>query len=197
MTRRRRVGLALRSFSPAAMSRYLVLLSLVLGTCSQVTSPKQTFELVIHRNLADDVCTYTSLSKTQMHKDLTGQKVVSQRDLFTLRGERLHANDVDAKNASERVKLYSYDLNTLLDRARGLCGPEHAWTHQTHLTALSNDALNEYWDNQKHFNAASKDSEIDLEVVPLVVSGPSSNRVDLTFFADGCTCNQRNTSFLT
>jgi hypothetical protein len=27
-----------------------------------------------------------------------------------------------------------------------------------------------------------------LEILPLVVSGPSSNRVDLIFFADGCGC---------
>lgn len=27
-----------------------------------------------------------------------------------------------------------------------------------------------------------------LEIKPLIVNGPSSNRIDLIFFGDGCTC---------
>lgn len=35
---------------------------------------------------------------------------------------------------------------------------------------------------------ARQQIELPLDVYPLIISGPAENRVDLTFFADGCEC---------
>ncbi len=40
--------------------------------------------------------------------------------------------------------------------------------------------------------AARQQIELPLDVYPLIISGPAENRVDLTFFADGCECQFSN-----
>lgn len=42
-------------------------------------------------------------------------------------------------------------------------------------------------DGVPHLLAAAKAAPPPLDIQPLIVTGPSSNRVDLIFFGDGCT----------
>jgi len=51
------------------------------------------------------------------------------------------------------------------------------------------ELLRQAGNNFKEFNehVFSIPQPPPLEMIPLIISGPSSNRVDLVFFSDGCT----------
>ncbi|KAF9485828.1 hypothetical protein BDN70DRAFT_870717 [Pholiota conissans] len=85
-----------------------------------------------------------------------------------------HAESVLGWNSCER----GYQLNH-----RGQCKNEHLveFNVQENYDSLENT----HFDNQETVSVPS------LEIVPLLISGPSSNRVDFVFFSDGYVLEER------
>jgi hypothetical protein len=151
------------------------------------------YELVVHRRLDTGLCTHTSLRQTiQQHKDLETQDVVEERSLFTPRGERAHR--VQGEGNWERLRYFFRDRHSLWTRALGLCGPESTWSQTMLVDSEELFTTPGHQNKQSHFYLSDKSSKQSedtplIELIPLVQTGPSSNRVDLTFFSDGCECS--------
>ena len=127
--------------------------------------PKRPSELVVLRD-EDLRCTVLSFRETQVLRGVTDDAVYTT-SLATIEG-------------GQRVSYVSYDASAIWDKARSEC---------------ANDLTEELWaegveDVQHTFHASTGSRGVvpppELKVSPLVVSGPSSNRVDLVFFSDGC-----------
>ena len=121
----------------------------------------------------DDSCTVTSLVSTQKHRLLRDyQDVAMERKLFK---DARH----DFVSGIEQLQLIGYVPNNLWMIAQELC-PDLTSAQEP----LGNFSLMAR--TQHTFSATRLAKTTDLELYPLVQSGPSENRVDLTFFADGC-----------
>jgi hypothetical protein len=122
---------------------------------------------------SDGSCGVVSLASTQRHRLLQNyQDVLVERQLF----KDISYNHLVSN--SEKLQLYGYESHNLWTKAKELC-PD--------LTAQ--EALGEFFHpnaDQHTFLSTQPFTTPDLELHPLVLSGPSGNRVDLTFFSDGC-----------
>jgi hypothetical protein len=141
---------------------------------SSELAPKPPVALTLLRE-SDISCTVVSFTKTQKHRLLLDhQHVAVQRKLFN------DASDHDHLVSSvEQLQLIGYVPSNVWAKAQELCPnlivPE----------ALGNFSPVIHAD-QRTFEATPPVKNFDLELHPLVLSGPSENRVDLTFFSDGC-----------
>jgi hypothetical protein len=160
--------------------------------------PARPWELTIYRTLSpfvstntDSPCTQISLRRSQPHKSLhlPGQDHIIQRRYFTARGERMRHPRVAEY---ERVRMYTYseDIKSLWAFTSGICGEERAWTSRVILNedfpSLAGSKGAQTVLSLKTGTVRVHMEIPSLDVVPLIVSGSSRNRVDLTFFADGC-----------
>ena len=127
--------------------------------------PKKPSELVVLRDEGLR-CTVLSFRETQILRGVTGDAVYTT-SLATVEGR-------------QRVSYVSYDVSAIWNKAHLEC---------------ANDLTEGLWvegveDVQHTFHTSTSIRggvpPPELKVSPLVVSGPSSNRVDLVFFSDGC-----------
>jgi hypothetical protein len=181
----------------------LVLLPLFASASTlRSPAPDRPYELTIHRTLSSapspsggSPCTHVALRRVQPHKRVrAGAGPLVKRSYATARGERVHASAPDA--AEERVRAYAApgDVGLLREHAKETCGDEKLWLGRAYLPDDSGLAgvhgAGQSRSAQVVFeDTLESDEKVEappLTIVPLLVSGPSSNRVDLTFFADGC-----------
>ena len=123
---------------------------------------------------SDESCTVISLAITQRHRLLLDQQdVVVERKLFRDASPRHHVSSL------EQVQFFGYEPDNLWTKAKELCpdlaSPEARGDFSQTIRA-----------DQHTFLTTRPSIKPELELYPLVLSGPSENRVDLTFFSDGC-----------
>ncbi|RPD56113.1 hypothetical protein L226DRAFT_509855 [Lentinus tigrinus ALCF2SS1-7] len=133
---------------------------------------ERPFELVVHRGPDTLRCTYLALRETQQFRALPEGGYTKTRLLHT--GE-------------ERIQYISHEEERVWDRAEALCGGRDGWDFPTLLHTIAPPTLSA---EQIVFGIAHSET-IPLEVEPLITSGDSSNRVDLVFFADGYTSEEK------
>lgn len=114
-----------------------------------------------------------------------GCELLGQRRTQKVRGlgrESVHTSRAQtARPGEERVRLIAYDKEALWNAARNLCGNGFgvSWAdskvQHTDQAVLVPPTLDKPSGNAP-----------PLQVEPLIQTGPSSNRVDLVFFSDGC-----------
>ena len=133
-------------------------------------------ELTIHRNIHTGRCAIVRARRIPRHRRLSDEHraVSSSRVLFS--GDR--------DRTVEQLTLFATDSTSLQDFLSGICphsslavvpyGSQPTDTAQQHPFAYGNEDFD------------PSDGVIPLEVTQLMASGPSSNRVDVTFFSDGC-----------
>jgi hypothetical protein len=136
-----------------------------------------SFELKVVRESATKSCHFVSIRETrQVHKGLraSGDVYVSQSTKFP--------SGSPEGGELERLNVLSHDEAILRQHARLLCGQdEGAWNFAVYDPLKVQDFSQ---DNQQVMSSPSS----ALEIHSLVDSGSSGNRIDLVFFADGCTC---------
>jgi hypothetical protein len=139
-----------------------------------------TLELVVRRATADGQCTWVSLRPSgQTHKGLRTAPHVHQLRLLDARGQRVTQN---ADIEHHHFWFAADDERLALETTRGLCGDDARWMDRALLPLgfVGQRPISQVVLGEPAFKVPP------LRVQPLQVSGPSANRVDLTFFADGC-----------
>ena len=144
----------------------------------------QPFKLEIHRHVASGHCTLAALDNTQHHKGLRGSAIVEESGLSLMREER-------RTGELEYLLAYSYDIPLLWKKADDLCGPRSAWLFRPTVSGI--EIPISFEEESSQFVILNHDGHNaklphppPLDVIPLSMSGNSSNRVDITFFGDGC-----------
>lgn len=189
---------------PKTVCAALLTVSALLGSgaCfSAVPAPTRPLELRIHRHgrtSAVGPCTFLSLTTVQHHRGLRGDADVLEKtgSIFEERAPRpgrAPASDL------EYIQLVSHSQALLWGRAESICGPASTWSFPVyvaeppHPRILSSSFTEEDREQAVFFGSLEYEqtflntvSPPALELSPLVSSGPSSNRVDLVFFSDGC-----------
>lgn len=125
------------------------------------------YELTLHRDPESLQCNHLILRDAQPFRALPDEGYLKSKRLET--GE-------------ERIKFIARDDDRVWALAEALCGAKSTWNFQTLIggdfAQLEKDEL---------VLRAAQDDPLPLEVEPLETSGDPSKRVDLVFFADGCT----------
>ncbi|KAH7913957.1 IgA peptidase M64-domain-containing protein [Hygrophoropsis aurantiaca] len=143
------------------------------------------YELIIRRNNTAETekCMVISFGDTQPHKELrTSDYVLEKTPIPQPRGQQLQ----------EVLRIISHDQLTLFRTARSLC-PNDIFDSYGSRDTTGSIASQTVFSKEGHRNYAY-DNGVDLpnlEVIPLITSGRPDNRVDLAFFSDGYTANER------
>ncbi|KAI9064597.1 hypothetical protein FKP32DRAFT_1591227 [Trametes sanguinea] len=137
------------------------------------------FELVVIRDPDSLRCNHVALQQIPRFRGLPEEGYFKTKPLDT--GE-------------ERVQFITRNRALALRRAERLCGPKDTWDFQ--VLFQDEFARSEEGNNQVVLQATSPVVHADihippLEIEPLITSGDSSNRVDLIFFADGYTRDEK------
>ena len=142
----------------------LLFVSAVLAHNSEDLRP---YQLIIHREPATLRCTYLTLRQTQQFRSLpvNGYTRILQQ----------HTGE-------ERMQYIVREEDRAWTRAERICGNRHTWDFPTLLE--TSDSLSTAI--EQAVLRPSQNEPITIEVERLIISGDSSNRVDLVFFADGC-----------
>jgi hypothetical protein len=153
-------NMKLFSIGPWALfCQYFNLLQLVHASAS-----KRPFELIVLRDV-DSHCEILSLRETQILRSAT---------------DKVHTTRLPLVTGGHRISFVSYDVEAIWSNARSMCAnylTDIPWAgsldHTQHVL-------------EAHSSLHRPVSPPHLRVTPLVVSGHSSNRIDLVFFSDGC-----------
>lgn len=158
---------------------------------------KGAFKLEIHKELSGtNACTFLSIIESQLHKGLRISEIVEDLP-FRLANSGMDTTEIPSL-AVNAFKFYSYQLPLLWQRAESLCGPPSSWEFETFIFTDSPQTITQslqFDDVSTQFPLSSdyeslptlsKTTIPNFDVVPLFTTGPSSNRLDITFFGDGC-----------
>lgn len=188
-----------------ATTLLFLLAGLQLG--NSLSSHNKTFKLEIHLDERASSpteprgCEFLSLAETQAHKGLRHSTIVEDNALPVVYGGEVSGSSTDSQKFK---RFYSNDVDQLWERAESVCGPSSGWDFdsiispnlkhwQLKKTLQRPDNLD--WTQYPVDESESRDvlstgslkgKVPSLEVIPLFITGPSSNRVDITFFGDGC-----------
>lgn len=142
----------------------LVSLSQVLSTS---LANKKPSELIVLRD-ANARCQILSFRETQLLRRVDDNTV--------------HTTRLATADGGHRVSYVSYNVQAVWDKVNAECSNElmeGGWVYAEGVQHVLGDS--------EGFGMGVPPPE--LQVSPLVVSGPSANRVDLVFFSDGCECS--------
>ncbi|KIJ54835.1 hypothetical protein M422DRAFT_24726 [Sphaerobolus stellatus SS14] len=144
---------------------------------------KPTFQLTVLRNLTTEECTPASFGQTQQHRllSVTGDEVIVEQRIFE-----------DRAGPYGFIKVFGHEEEKMWDKAEELCSS--ALRRFGHETGLNYSDHSNQAPLQVHPGPSSGPlpSPPPLEVIPLLVTGQSGNRVDFVFFADGYTAKEKN-----
>ncbi|KAH7885183.1 IgA peptidase M64-domain-containing protein [Phlebopus sp. FC_14] len=151
-------------------------------------SRTRPWELVIQTG-ADNDCEFISFRASQLHKELSLVDRNVVREVTVVPAP--HPSGVRSV-----VRALSYDVPTLVSQAQLHCPNDLSDLLFRRVTGSSKtlDSQSILSDKALSLPAISLNPGIiipPLEVIGLVTSGPSDNRVDLAFFSDGYTLDER------
>jgi hypothetical protein len=134
-------------------------------------STRRPFELILAIP-EDSGCSVLSVRQTQHHKGLSEQ----------LGNHVIEISRNTMTKLDRQVRIFAFDQEVLWSQARSICGNEIAPPGPTQIPIEHRQKfLKKPIDDDDWLTPAPP-----LHVERLVESGPSNNRVDLVFFADGC-----------
>ena len=148
----------------------------VLGSVAAHGAHTRPWELVLRTDALNGLCELVSFRSAQINKDLLRQKVIKEVTPVPAPHPETSRNAI--------LRVVSHDVHFLLSQAQSHCLNDLSVSfpglvHPSIQVPFSRDAIP---------NARVLDIDLPpLELIPLITSGPASNRVDLAFFADGCT----------
>ena len=153
---------------------------------------RRPFELTLHRPSAQIgyVCSVIHVRETQLHR-LLGTNDSS----FII--EKHESLSGDGKGTVERIRIFAYDEHVLWEQAHRLCGGFEPldfsdWLSviETPISVSESPKNNEIYQNTQivlpELRHNLPQSPVPLEIKHIAGSGTSSNRIDITFFSDGC-----------
>jgi hypothetical protein len=152
--------------------------ALVAGTADAHWNPRRPLQLSLRRESSAGSCDIVSFGETQLHKSLLpavqGQVIREQNT----------APSAGPLGDDEIIHLLSYSTNELWLHAQLECSND--------LSSVEQSVRNGPFEaqvtlgDQGVYHSTLEVPVPPLEVVSLLQSGPSDNRVDLAFFSDGC-----------
>jgi hypothetical protein len=152
--------------------------ALVAGTADAHWNPSRPLQLSLRRESSASSCDIVSFGETQLHKSLLpvvqGQVIREQNT----------APSAGPLGDDEIIHLLSYSTNELWLHAQLECLNDLSSVEQSVRNGPF-EAQVTFWD-QGVYHSTLEVPVPPLEVVSLLQSGPSDNRVDLAFFSDGC-----------
>ncbi|KAI9450216.1 IgA peptidase M64-domain-containing protein [Lactarius psammicola] len=157
----------------------LLLLNLVLFLPLVISDDTRPHELTIHRDIHTRRCTIVRTRRIPRYRRLSGEHHAFGFSRILFIGDR--------DRAVEQVTVSATDTTSLQDHFSQIC-PDF------------DSALAEVLPTAHGFTFLANPGEdlgppegvIPLEVTEITVSGPSSNRVDVTFFSDGYRTSEYN-----
>ncbi|KAG9315682.1 IgA peptidase M64-domain-containing protein [Chiua virens] len=156
----------------------LVALSVLAG--SVIANVDVTpWELVLRADPLVGSCELVAFRIAQIHKDLFRQHVVK---------EVIPIPDPHPGATQNVLRILSYDVPALVSHAQAHCSND--------LSVLLHPAPSVQAPFSRDATPNTHVLDLDLpplELIPLITSGPAENRVDLAFFADGYTAEERQT----
>src|SRR6266702_5484605 len=164
------------------MLPHALLLNLFLFLPLVISDDARPHELTIHRDIHTRRCTIVRARRIPRYRRLGGEHHAFGFSRILFIGDR--------DRAVEQVTVSATDTTSLQDHFSQIC-PDFDNTLAEVLPTVATGA------SQQHaFTVLANAGEdlgppegvILLEVTEIMVSGPSSNRVDVTLFSDGCEC---------
>ncbi|KAH9011023.1 IgA peptidase M64-domain-containing protein [Lactarius pseudohatsudake] len=150
-----------------------------------VISDARPHELTIHKDILTGHCTIVRARRIPRHRRLSGEHHAFGFSRILFAGDR--------DRAVEQVTVSATNTTSLQDHFSQVC-PDFDKTLAEVLPTTATGAS-----QQDAFTLSGNGSEdlsqegaIPLEVTEITVSGPSSNRVDVTFFSDGYCASERD-----
>jgi hypothetical protein len=136
-------------------------------------------ELTLYRHIHTRRCAIVRARRIPRNRRLSDEyrAVSSNRVLFS--GDR--------DRTVEQVTVFATDPTSLQDHFSRIC-PHVDNTLAEVLPTVATDTAQQHPFANGNEDFEPPEGVIPLEVTELMVSGPSSNRVDVTFFSDGCEC---------
>ncbi|KAF9241078.1 IgA peptidase M64-domain-containing protein [Melanogaster broomeanus] len=147
------------------------------------------WELVVRADGFDGVCQLVSFQPTQINKDLVSHDDVTEEVTLVPAPEPLASASV--------IRTLSYDARSLVSRAQLHCSNDLLGLllrHGTTTPAQGDGTQVSFSEDDAVILHSVPASDVDvppLELIPLITSGSAENRVDLAFFADGYTAEER------
>lgn len=154
----------------------IVVSALVAGAAAH-RSLRRPFQLTLRRESNTSLCDIVSFSETQLHKGLlpaTRGHVIRKQSTVPSTGPL---------GDDEIIHLLSYSTDELWMHAQLECSNDLAFVVQSVRNGFEAQVT---FKDQEILLSTLEVSVPPLEVVSLLQSGPSDNRVDLAFFSDGC-----------
>lgn len=164
----------------------LALLSLAIFDASKARL-QRPFLLEVHRDHVSHKCSFLSMHETQPHKSL-----LDNRAGFVLEEGNVYSG-VGAPMSDEKyLQFYAHDVELLWAKAEALCGSQPTWSFPAYVAARSRNPRTR--ESQAAFQTEIEQPILSstlpkppqLEIIPLITTGDSSNRIDMVFFSDGC-----------
>ena len=159
-----------------SISVALSVLASVAASAAAATGPyTRPWELVLRADPLSALCELVSFRSAQIHKDLFNQNVI----------EEVTPVPVPHPGVSQNlVRVLSHDVHSLVSQAQLHCSNDFSAS----LPSFGRPSTQVPFSRDGVPNAHVLDVGLPpLELIPLITSGPAENRVDLAFFADGCT----------
>ncbi|RPD74014.1 hypothetical protein L226DRAFT_535904 [Lentinus tigrinus ALCF2SS1-7] len=150
-----------------------ILLNVVLVLADDVRRP---YELIVLRDTDTLKCTHVALRDTQLFRALPDEGHTTSKFTET--------------PGQERISFIAREEERVWARAEALCGDRHTWDFHT-LTLLQSASNSNEAEQIVLRPTYVWEDPLPLEVEPLITSGESDNRVDLVFFADGYTFEEK------
>jgi hypothetical protein len=150
-----------------------------IATLVRLVCARSSLEMSLYV-LRDGRCIAIPPRTVQMHKGLTEEVRVVIEDIGPFEDGHSHL-------ITPLMRLYAEKEETLWIHARMLCVAfEDVEQHSSDTLSLENDIK-----SQLTLDGSSRvpsPPPPPMILTPLLISGPSENRVDLVFFGDGCKC---------
>jgi hypothetical protein len=167
--------------------------TLLLVSATATHDVRNALELTIHQSVTSSgtrgTCTHVALRASGTHNGLRNKTILHEKRLLDPHGQ--YTNSYTNAVLERRITYAAEEnISLLWDTVESTCGT--IWLDTEGMTLLlppGHIAPGSEWtvQTQKVLAARSSGSLVPpLRVTPLVQSGPSDNRVDLVFFADGC-----------
>lgn len=142
------------------------------------------YQLTLRRETNTSSCDIVSFGETQLHKSLlpaTSGQIIRQHNIVPSTG---------LLGDEEIIRFLSYNTNELWLRAQFECSNDLSFVGQSGLNGFETQVS---FGDQGMLHGILLDVPVPpLEVVSLLQSGPSDNRIDLAFFSDGYTMRERD-----
>ncbi|KAI0630008.1 IgA peptidase M64-domain-containing protein [Trametes polyzona] len=151
-----------------------------LFACALSCNAVQPHHLLVIRDTGTQQCKHLAIKELPQYRGLSSNGMIKSRILPT--GE-------------EQVQYIHHDRHVLWQYAETMCGDRDAWPSRV-LDDHPFEATTGQTVLQCGHTSPLEGADVPpLEVEPLIISGPSGNRVDLVFFADGYTAQERDKFF--